>query len=487
VGLLLAVWTLSALYPIVLSTVPLPDGLASSFSLNLTPDWRVFLFTLLLASVAGIGAGLIPALQVSKPNLGPALKNEGSTVGQQFSQSRLRSVFVVLQVAVCMALLAAAGLLARNLQRVKTIDTGMSTTNVFSVAVGLSAAEADKTGARAGELRRQLADRLRATPGVLAVAEAHQQPLSGGMGNTGVTMPGQSAEHPFEARFNFVSPEYFEALNISLTRGRHFTAQDVASHAPLIVISDATAQRYWPGVDPLGRHLGVAVSEQSSDPRDQDKQANFRQYEVIGVARDARSRWVWEKDETLLYLPLSPNSSKGQFLLVHTQADPGGVMRSVRDLATSIDPALRTASRRISDDISFQMAPFRVVAWLSGTLGLLALLLASIGLYGVMSFVVTQRTREIGIRVALGAQPKAVVRMFVVQGLRLTLMGIVGGVIGGLLISRLLTSVLIDLSPFDLVAFSSVAAFLTSVALLAIFIPARRAAKVDPLIALRYE
>ncbi|HEV7473961.1 MAG TPA: FtsX-like permease family protein, partial [Pyrinomonadaceae bacterium] len=212
-----------------------------------------------------------------------------------------------------------------------------------------------------------------------------------------------------------------------------------------------------------------------------------RQYEVIGVARDARSRWVWEKDETLLYLPLSPNSSKGQFLLVHTQADPGGVMRSVRDLATSIDPALRTASRRISDDISFQMAPFRVVAWLSGTLGLLALLLASIGLYGVMSFVVTQRTREIGIRVALGAQPKAVVRMFVVQGLRLTLMGIVGGVIGGLLISRLLTSVLIDLSPFDLVAFSSVAAFLTSVALLAIFIPARRAAKVDPLIALRYE
>jgi macrolide transport system ATP-binding/permease protein len=489
IGLLLAVWTLHILYPIVLSSVPLAEGLTAGFSLNLTPNWRVFSFTLLLAALAGIGAGLAPALQASRPDLTRALKDEGSAFGKHLSQSRLRSALVVAQIAVCMTLLVAAGLLVRNLQRVRTIDTGTNTKNVFSVAAALKEAGTEKKdNAREAELRRQLADRLRATPGVVAVSQAHQQPLSGGTGNTSVTLPGQQRDHPLEARFNFVSPEYFEALSIPLTRGRPFTAQEVNASAPVIVISEATAQRYWPGIDPLGKHLGIAAGAEQPESDVREKAAiAYRQYEVIGVARDARSRWVWEKDETFLYMPPPVASPSGQYLIVRTAGDPSTVMSTVRGAATTIDPLLRVSVRRIDETLAFQMAPFRAIAWLSGVLGILALLLASVGLYGVMSFVVTQRTHEIGIRVALGAEPVDVVRMFLSQGLRLTAIGVLCGLAAGALISRLLTAVLIDLSALDPVTFGGVSVFMTVVALLAILVPARRATKVDPLVALRYE
>jgi putative ABC transport system permease protein len=400
----------------------------------------------------------------------------------------LRSALVVGQIAVCMALLVAAGLLVRNLQRVRTIDTGMNTTNVFAVAAGLSEAGAERPdAAREAELRRQLADRLRAMPGVVAVSQANQQPLSGGMKNTAVTLPDQPGQRR-EARFNLVSAEYFTTLSIPVTRGRPFTAQEANANAPVVVISEATAQRYWPGADPLGKHLGVAAGTDhpGSDVRDR-ADVNYRQYEVIGVTRDARSRWVWDQDETFLYVPLPAASLAGQYLMVRTEGDPATVMNTVRAAAASIDPQLRVSVRRIEETMALQMAPFRAIAWLSGVLGMLALLLASVGLYGVMSFVVTQRTREIGVRMALGAQGVDVVRMFLSQGLRLTAIGVAVGLAAGALISRLLTAVLIDLSALDPLTFVGVSVFLTVVALLAILVPARRATKVDPLVALRYE
>lgn len=488
-GLLIAVWALSALYPIVLSSVPLPEGIAQQFALNLTPDWRVFGFTLLIAAIAGIAAGLVPALQASKPNLTAALKEEGSALHANLSQSRLRSTLVVAQMAVCLALLVSAGLLFRNMRRIQTVDTGMITNNVFVVAVGLSRTGTEKPDGRESELRYQLADSLRSMPGVVSVSEAHRQPLSGEMGNTAVVLPGESADHPREARFNFVSAEYFETLKIPLVRGRAFTSPEAKAQAPVLVISEATAQRYWPGADPLGKRIGIPATASSAplaSANANQTAAVYRQYEVIGVARDVRSRWVWEKDETFLYMPSPPAGSFG-YLLVRTQIDQAAVMGSVRGLAATIDPSLRVSVRRVDENLAFQTAPFSAIAWLSGALGMLALLLASVGLYGVMSFVVASRTREIGIRVALGAKPVDVVRLFLRQGLRLTALGMFLGLVGGALISRLLAAVLIDLSPLDPVAFGSVSVFLAVVALLAIYIPARRATKVDPLEALRYE
>ena len=489
IGLLLAVWTLSLLYPIVLSSLPLSENLTAGFSLKLAPDWRVFSFTLLLATLAGIGAGLVPALQASKPDLSGALKDQGSTFGQHLSASRLRSALVVAQIAVCMALLVSAGLLVRNLQHIRTIDTGMNTKNVFSVATGIKGSgTGQKEIARLAELRRQLADRLRATPGVLDVSQSYQTPLSGGVGNTAVRFADQSGDRPPEARFNFVSPEYFKTFSLPITRGRSFTDEEVNRNAPVIVISEATARRFWPGEDPLGKHFGVAAGAQQSQSDVSDKAAvSYRDYEVIGLARDARSRWVWDQDETFLYVPLAPASVSAQYLIVRTAGDPATVMNTVRGMATTIDPLLRVSVRRIEDSFAFQMVPFRAVAWLSGVLGLLALLLASVGLYGVMSFAVSQRTREVGIRVALGARAEDVIRMFLLQGMRLTLVGVICGLAGGTLISRLFASVLIDLSSLDPVTFVSVSIFLSTVALLAILIPARRATKVDPLVALRYE
>jgi predicted permease len=308
------------------------------------------------------------------------------------------------------------------------------------------------------------------------------------MGNTLVSLRGKPTDRPLEARFNFVSPEYFETLSIAFSRGRAFTATEANANAPVIVISEATARRYWPDSDPLGKHLGIAAGSNSAADNAPDKRAvTYRQYQVIGIARDTRSRWVWEKDETFLYIPLPASSSSGQYLIVRTDSNPTTVMNTVRGAATSIDPLLRVSVRRMEETFAFQMAPFRAIAWLSGVLGILALLLASIGLYGVMTFVVTQRTREIGIRVALGAQASDVVRTFVSAGMKLTAIGVVLGAAAGALISRLLKAVLIDLSALDPVTFGGVSVFLGVVALLATLVPARRATKVDPMVALRYE
>jgi hypothetical protein len=286
----MAIWSLGMLYPLVLSSLPLPEDLTAAFSLNLGPDWRVFGFTLLVAAVAGITAGLVPALQSSNPDLTAALKDEGSTFGGNLSQSRLRSALVVAQVAVCLTLLVGAGLLIKNQRRLQTFDTGMVTRNVFSIAVGLTASSAEsRDGKREADLRGELAERLRAVPGVVAVTQAHRQPLSGGMGRTLVTLPGEASYRPHEARFNFVSAEYFEALSIPLLRGRSFTAQEVKANLPVIVISEATARRYWPDADPLGKSIGIPLTQESqrnSSGNQEQTSPTYQQYGVIGVARD---------------------------------------------------------------------------------------------------------------------------------------------------------------------------------------------------------
>jgi putative ABC transport system permease protein len=494
-GLSLAVWLLKGLYHVLLASAPIPPLWRDSIFLNFTPDYRVFGFTLLMALLAGLAAGLAPALQASRPDLNATLKDEGSTFGRRLSQSRLRNGLIVAQMAVSLTLLVSAGLLTRNLLKLQTVETGIQVRNLFSVVADLD----EPNPPRQLELRRQLADRLRALPGVQSVSQALRQPF-GGAGATPITLDNQAynPDRSLSAKYNFVSPTHLATLGIPLVRGRNFTEQETNSGAPVVVISESTAQKLWPQLKDagaaIGKHIGVAAAALKAD--DDNLQAkigavavaeNFPQYEVIGVAGNTRSGRVTQPDDVFLYLPLKPDSSLGEFLLVRATGEPQSVMAAVRGEAEALDPRLNVVVQRTAEHLQFQTIPFRVAANIAVTLGLLALFLATVGLYGVMSFVVTQRTREIGIRISLGAEPRAVIALILRQGLRLIVYGVALGLAGGAGISRLLAAALVDLSPLDPLAFGGVSVCLTLVALLACWIPARRATKVDPLTALRHD
>ncbi len=480
-GLLFATWAIRLIYPLVLARMPVPPAMLEQFALDLSPDYRLFSFALLASLAAGVIAGLAPALQSSRPNLSGALKDEGSTFGAQFSQSRLRNALVVVQIAVCLTLLIAAGLLTRNLQKLQTMDTGLVTKNVFALEINVPGTQQEPQRVR--EFTRALATRLRALPGVKTVSQAHRQPLTGVVRTTQMTIPGQTqlSGRPLEVVFNLVSADYFQTLGLRITRGRSFTAQEEQADARVVLISESTARRFWPNENPIGKTIGIAATAQPNEIA-----ANFPQYEIIGLTNDTRQGLIWQPDETFVYVPL-PAQRNGESLIVSTEGDARAVMTAARQEATTLDPKLYVIPRLVNDSLALQMIPFQSVALLAGVLGALALLLASIGLYGVMSFVVSQRTREIGIRMALGAGARDLIKLFLRQGCKLIAIGVAIGLAGGAAISMLLAVVLTDISQFDPLAFGVVAAFLTLIALSACYIPARRATKVDPLTALRHE
>ena len=424
------------------------------------------------------------------------IKDEGSSFGQHLSQSRLRNGLIVAQIAVSLTLLVGAGLLARNLQKLQTIETGMEVKNLFSVVADLS--EPDPP--RQMQLRRQLADRLRALQGVQAVSQALRQPLSGSAATAPITLNDQArqSDQPLCAKYNFVSPTHLATLGVPLLRGRNFSEQEANTGAPVVVISESTAHKLWPQLKDsgaaIGKQIGIGAATQEADADNMQAKTdgglianNFPKYEVIGIAGDTRSGRVTEPDDTFLYAPLKPDSASGEYLIVRTLGDPASIMAAVRGEAVALDPRLNLALQRTAENLELQTVPFRIAASIATALGVIALFLAAVGLYGVMSFVVTQRTREIGIRLALGAEPRAVVTLFVRQNLRIIACGVALGLAGGAGISRLLAAALVDLSPLDPLAFGGVSVGLTLVALLACWIPARRATKVDPLVALRYE
>jgi len=498
-GLLLAMWTIRALYPLVLAQLPVPQALLEQFALDLGPDYRIFGFALLVSALAGITAGLAPALQASRPNLSGALKDEGSTFGAYLSQSRLRNALVVTQVAVCLTLLIAAGLLTRNLQKSQTVETGLVIKNVFTLDT--SAQGTTQEPSRVIEFGRQLAARLRALPGVKSISQAQRQPLSGPTRTTPITLAGQTqpAGRPLQAGFNFVSTDYFQTVGLRITRGRGFTAQEAQANVQVVLISESTARRFWPNEDAIGKHIGIGAAAQQDDASNGssgngssgDSTSKFPQYEVIGLTNDTRQGLFWKRDDTYLYIPLreepAPGGNSAPYLIVSTTGDARAVMTAARNEATALDPKLFVIPRLVDDSLALQMSPLKAVAVLAGVLGSLALLLASIGLYGVMSFVVSQRTHEIGIRMALGAQGRDVITLFLRQGGKLIAIGVAVGLAGGAAISGLLAGVLVDISRFDPLAFCVVAAFLTIVALSACYVPARRATKVDPMSALRHD
>jgi macrolide transport system ATP-binding/permease protein len=492
-GLALAWWTLSVLYPLLLAQFPVSATFRASMALDLQPDYRVFGFTLLMALLSGLAAGLAPALQASRPNLTSAIKGEGSVFGEHLSQSRLRNALIVMQLAFSLILLVSAGLLARNLHKLQNIDTGYATARLFTVETDLGIARAQQTE----ELRQQLEARLRALPEVAAVSRTSRAPLSGVAPQMTVTLPGQAeGANLRDVSFDIVSPTHLETLGLPLLHGRNFTQQEADSGARVVVISTAAARKLWPQFNDPSQAIGQSIGVWSgvvvdaatlSKVEDVADFAKFPVYQVIGVTRDTVSGLVFQRDKSFVYLPFRPGGQGGEQLLVRTRAEAGQAMAGIHAEVSALNPNATVAIKATAEWLNLQTMPFRIAANLAVALGIVALLLAAIGLYGVMSFAVTQRTREVGIRVALGAESRSILALFLKQGMRLIGIGILLGLLGGAAVARLLAMILVNLSPFDPLTFGGVSLCLTLVALLATWLPARRATKVDPMIALRHD
>jgi predicted permease len=470
-GVLLAAWLLD----LVVAFRP-PVDFPLSFALAL--DWRVLVFSLAVSVITGVLFGLAPALQATRPDLVAALKDTTSQSG--FRRSRLRSGLVVAQIALSLVLLIAAGLVLRALQQLQTRSPGFEVENglLLSFDVGLQGYERD----RGREFQRQFVERVAALPGVKSASLTDLVPLSLSYSSDGFFVEGQppvrGANVP-SAMVSSVGLNYFSTMGIPLLAGRDFTERDQAD-APLVVIVNETfVRRFFPEVNAPREAVGRRVSSRGPD-------GPFM--EIAGVAQDGKYWMIGEAPRPFVYYPILQAYNSFTTLVVRTASDPKAMVGAIRGEARKLDANLPLFDiKTMTEHMELSLFPARIAAALLGSFGLLALALAAIGIYGVTAYSVAQRTREIGIRVALGARPAQVLKLVLGQGLVLTLSGVVIGLAAAFALTRLMASVLFDLSATDPVTFVFITLLLTAVALAACWVPAARAAKVDPMVALRHE
>ena len=480
-GLLLSAW-LSHLLGIALAAQSVPIFGTAVSTIPMTVDVWVFTYTLLLSICTGAAFGLYPALQFSRADAVNALKDEGATSGQGISRSRLRSLLVGGQFAVSLFLLISAGLLIQGLRRSLTVDPGYETQRVFFVGLN--------TGPHPSPaLQKRVIDRLESLPNVASVAISYRPPGTGtftppviieGSGSSESSLPGG-------ALGNYVSPGYFQTMSVPILWGRNFTRQEAESGAAVAILSDATARRFWPGGDPIGKRFKLDLEFNNV----------WHEFEVIGVAKDVRNANLTRVDPAYFYLPTHPDKYAGYALLMRVQGDTREAVKAVRESLTAMDGTLQPRLFSLED------GPIRIQKLLPQTLGIfvgvlacLALPLAAVGIYGVIAYLVSQRTREIGIRIALGATRPDILSLILRQGIRPVIVGASVGLVLSAATSSIVHAFLVfpgspdmlfGVSFLDPASFVGLPCFLAGVALLASYIPARRAAKVDPMVALRYE
>jgi putative ABC transport system permease protein len=466
VGLLLAWWCVDAL------TALSPDNLPLVKEARV--DGRVFVFTLLLSMLTGLVFGLAPALQASNPDVQRVLKDGSARRGRHW----LRHLLVVGEVAIAVLLLIGAGLLINSFVRLQRIKPGMDLDKLLMVELSLPRSRYPEAG-KAGAFYQELVRRVEALPGVEQASLGNIIPLSGTETNDPFSIEGR----PFDlssapvAGWQLVTPNYFRTLGIPIMQGRDFTEHDHAESPNVAIINETMARRYWPNEDPLGQRIMLGAAQP-------DRPWSI----IIGVARDIPHRTIDSQPEPDWYLPYLREPQRAMRLFVRSSGDPSGLASAVREQVWAIDKDQPITSLvTMSELVASTVAPRRFNTLLLGLFAAVALVLAALGIYSVISYSVTQRTHEIGVRLALGAQAKDVLRLIVRQGMALALAGIAIGWVAAFAFTRLMAGLLYEVSATDPATYIAITLLLTAVAWLACFLPARRAARVDPMVALRYE
>ena len=477
-GLLLSFWAKDLL----LAVSPTDFPRASAVSI----DARVLLFSLLVTLFAGLALGLAPAIQHTRSDLNSELKEGGrDALGE--TRNRARSLFIVSEIALSLMLLVAAGLLLKSFGQLRGVNPGFDANHVLAVRLSLPAARYSN-GAAVKTFYDKIAPRIVGVPGVEGVSAVSALPLSGLIARTTFNIAGRAAvsanETPF-AQHRWVGPGYFETMKIPIVRGRDITDRD-NEHAPGAIIIDQALQRqYFGDEDPLGAHVLINMGD-GNPPRE---------YEVVGIVEDVKHMGLTDDPMPTLYgaIPQAPKSAvpfmaNNLSVVVRTGIEPEVLASTVRRELRNVDVDIATAGvRPMHQFLTAAVAARRFNMELIAVFAITALLLAAAGLYAVIAYLVSQRTREIGIRLALGATPQHILRLMMGQGMKLTLIGVTIGFVGAIVVTRLMRSLLFGVAPTDVMTFGISAVVLIVVALLACFIPARRATKVDPLVALRYE
>ncbi|HEY9285300.1 MAG TPA: FtsX-like permease family protein, partial [Pyrinomonadaceae bacterium] len=476
-GLLLSSWGVGALVRLNPDALPRLE--------NLSPDARAFGFAVLVTLLTGVAFGLAPALQASKVDLHDALKEGGlrSTGGGR----RLRNAFVVSEVALSLVLLVGAGLLVKSFRRLTQVDPGFDARGVLTLRLRLPDAKY-REAAQSVAFLREVTRRVKALPGVDEVSVASGFPL-GRSSEDGYWLEGQpEPRHPGEwpvADVLSVDENYHRALNVALLTGRHFTDRDTADSAPVAMVDEDFVRRHFPNAPPdvaLGKRLRFGGE---GEP--------WR--EIVGVARHVRQGGLAEAGHPGIYRPWAQANprwlaeyARAADLVVKTSGEPASFVAPIRREVQAVDRDQPLGNvRTLEDLLARSLAPRRFSLLLVVVFAAAALLLGAVGLYGVLSYVVTQRTREIGVRMALGARAGDILRLVVRHGMALALLGVAAGVAASLALTRLMSGMLFGVSATDPATFALVALVLLAVALLACYVPARRATKVDPTVALRAE
>ena len=477
-GLLLANWGMNVL------NVILPDRIPHLEKVSL--DLRVLGFTLVISLLVGVIVGLIPGLRASRLNLSETLKG-GMAFSEASSRRRLRNLFVVLEVTLAVPLLISAGLMLRSSLLLQNIDRGINLKNVLTMQISLPQGKYN-TAQQIAAFYKQTLERIQSEPGVQSASAVNFLPLTDLGDATSLTVEGVNPPLPgqeYTVSYRVIDRNYFRTMDIPLLRGRYFTEQDSDESHGVVMINQTMARRYWPDQDPLGRRLQPHFPAVKVPWRPESSNTWLT---VVGVVGDVEEDGVNDQTSAEIYVPYMQNPSSLMNLLVRSTSDPLRLVTAVRRQVLAVDGDQPVYNVNTMEKVFNQsIAEPQVITSLLTTFAVIALMLAAIGVYSVMSYSVAQRTHEVGVRMALGAQQRHVLKMILGQGLKLVLVGVVIGVTTAFAVTRVISNLLFGVTATDPLIFVAVPLLLIAVAMLASYFPARRALKVDPIIALRNE